>query len=199
MVEQERRNVDSLRQELAAASGASSSSSPLPSQDQRQQELEQSIRRLTKLEEQLEALKTGKVNIKYFFWLIGDIAIYCVSLILNKSNLTNCYILFATYIRTMRLRFQNVFLTWQQEKRKSGPYYYLSWLQFAINHYNNNICGGFVYMLLLCIYFMALEETLNYIKHYEVYTKEIKLLLHFCCELLSAFSLIFIFTKFFLL
>ena len=61
MVEQERRNVDSLRQDLAAASGASSSSCPSPTRDQRQQELEQAIKRLTKLEEQLEALKSGKV------------------------------------------------------------------------------------------------------------------------------------------
>ena len=67
MVEQERRNVDSLRQELAAASGASSSSCSSPSHDQRQQELEQAVKRLNKLEEQLEGLKTGKVcnpNIK---------------------------------------------------------------------------------------------------------------------------------------
>ena len=57
MVEQERRNVESLRQELAAASGAASSTCSSPTHDQRQQELEQAVRRLTKLEEQLE----GKV------------------------------------------------------------------------------------------------------------------------------------------
>ena len=62
MVEQERRNVDSLRQDLAAASGASSSQCSSPTRDQRQQELEQAIKRLTKLEEQLEALKSGKVS-----------------------------------------------------------------------------------------------------------------------------------------
>ena len=61
MVEQERRNVDSLRQDLAAVSGASSSSCSSPTRDQRQIELEQAIKRLTKLEEQLEALKSGKV------------------------------------------------------------------------------------------------------------------------------------------
>ena len=64
MVEQERRNVESLRQELAAASGASSTTSSSPSHDQRQQELDQAVRRLTKLEEQLEGLKAGKVCIQ---------------------------------------------------------------------------------------------------------------------------------------
>ena len=62
MVEQERRNVESLRQDLAAASGASPSSCSSPTHDQRQQELEQAIKRLTKLEDQLEALKAGKVR-----------------------------------------------------------------------------------------------------------------------------------------
>jgi len=62
MVEQERRNVESLRQELAAASGASSTTSSSPSHDQRQQELDQAVRRLTKLEEQLEGLKAGKAT-----------------------------------------------------------------------------------------------------------------------------------------
>ena len=61
MVEQERRNVESLRQELAAASGASASTSPSPSHDQRQQELDQAVRRLSKLEDQLDGLKAGKV------------------------------------------------------------------------------------------------------------------------------------------
>ena len=61
MVEQERRNVESLRQDLAAASGASSTTNPSMANDQRQQELDQSVRRLTKLEEQLEGLKAGKV------------------------------------------------------------------------------------------------------------------------------------------
>ena len=62
MVEQERRNVESLRQDVAAASGASPSSCSSPMHDQRQQELEQAIKRLTKLEDQLEALKAGKVR-----------------------------------------------------------------------------------------------------------------------------------------
>ena len=64
MVEQERRNVESLRQELAAASGASASTSPSPSHDQRQQELDQAVRRLSKLEDQLDGLKAGKVCAK---------------------------------------------------------------------------------------------------------------------------------------
>ena len=63
MVEQERRNVESLRQDLAAASGASSITIPSTAHDQRQQELDQAVRRLTKLEEQLEGLKAGKVNV----------------------------------------------------------------------------------------------------------------------------------------
>ncbi len=62
MVEQERRNVESLRQDLAAASGASTTTNPSIANDQRQQELDQSVRRLTKLEEQLEGLKAGKVR-----------------------------------------------------------------------------------------------------------------------------------------
>ena len=61
MVEQERRNVDSLRQELAAVSGASASPCTSSSHEQRNHELDQAIRRLSKLEEQLDGLKAGKV------------------------------------------------------------------------------------------------------------------------------------------
>ena len=65
MVEQERRNVESLRQDLAATSGASVATNSSTAHEQRQQELEQATRRLSKLEEQLDNLKAGKVHILF--------------------------------------------------------------------------------------------------------------------------------------
>ena len=92
MVEQERRNVDSLRQELAAASGASSSPCSSPSHDQRQQELEQAVRRLNKLEEQLDCLKTGKVCRSMFNRFLYYIVLLYGTLEFNKmkSKKFNC-------------------------------------------------------------------------------------------------------------
>ena len=55
MVEEERRNVDSLRQEQVTASGAAKSA-------KLEQELDQAVKRLAKLENQLEGLKLGKVR-----------------------------------------------------------------------------------------------------------------------------------------
>ncbi len=53
MVEQERRYVDQLRQDLASMTSTAST--------KLQQELDSSIKRLAKLEEQLEAVRSGQV------------------------------------------------------------------------------------------------------------------------------------------
>ncbi len=54
MVEQERRNVDQLRQEVAAAADSSAS---VASRRKKQTELESAVRRLSKMQEQLDALR----------------------------------------------------------------------------------------------------------------------------------------------
>lgn len=51
MVEQERRYVEQVRQDLATSNSA-----------KLQMELESAVKRLTKLEQQLDDLKSGKVN-----------------------------------------------------------------------------------------------------------------------------------------
>ena len=58
MVEQERRNVDKLRQELATTASAAAFEPPASaSRKKKQNELDSAIRRLSKMQEQLAALK----------------------------------------------------------------------------------------------------------------------------------------------
>ncbi len=54
MVEQEKRNVDQLRQELAASSASATSAAAA---SKTQTDLDSAARRLSKMQEQLEALK----------------------------------------------------------------------------------------------------------------------------------------------
>lgn len=59
---QERRNVDQLRQDVACASGSSSADSV--ARRKKQTELDAAVRRLTKMQEQLGALREAEENNK---------------------------------------------------------------------------------------------------------------------------------------